>query len=256
MEEQELRGPPEEESLPYEERGTAEAVEGLSGKDAENPENPPVSPQGGEPAPRDRGAEEESSANSPPQSEGPEASPARGGGSSHKGRDGGVNPPPKKSAWKALFWLVFKLAVVAGLVYLALLYVFGVFRLSGNNMYPMLKDGDLLVTYRLEEYHSQDVVAYWAEDEIHFGRIVARNGDTLSGDEMGLFLNGGRPSEEIFYPTQILDTALELPLELGEGQYVILNDFREDQGDSRYYGVIEEDAFEGKVIFIFRRRGF
>ena len=46
-----------------------------------------------------------------------------------------------------------------------------------------------------------------------------------------------------------------MPVELGEGQYIVLNDFRDDLEDSRFYGVISEESFEGKVIFIFRRRG-
>lgn len=157
---------------------------------------------------------------------------------------------------KALLMLVLKLAVIAAALWLTLIYVFGVFRLSGNNMYPALKDGDLCVTYRLEEYHSSDVVAYRVDGQLRFGRIVARAGDTVDGDEQGLLVNGMHPSEEIFYPTQILETNLPLPCTLGKGEFVVLNDYRSDLNDSRTCGVIPQDALEGKVIFIFRRRGF
>ena len=157
---------------------------------------------------------------------------------------------------KALLSLVIKLAVAALIIWVLLTYVFGVFRLSGNNMYPMLKDGDLCFTYKLEEYHSSDVVAYRTDGQIRFGRIVARSGDTIDGDEQGLLINGSHPNEEIFYPTQIMETNLPLPYTLGEGEFVVLNDYRSDLGDSRTYGVITEEAMKGKVIFIFRRRGF
>ena len=169
-----------------------------------------------------------------------------------------AQPPakPKPSAGRALLFLLLKLAVVAVALWLALTFVFGVFRLSGNNMYPALKDGDLCVTYRLEEYHSGDVVAYRVDGKIRFGRIVARSGDTADGNEQGLLVNGAHPSEEIFYPTQMLDTRLDLPCTLGEGAFVVLNDYRSDLSDSRTYGVIDKGALEGKVIFIFRRRGF
>ena len=171
---------------------------------------------------------------------------------------GGVNgqPPKKKSAGRALLGLVVKLLVVAAVGWAALTYVFGVFRLSGNNMYPMLKDGDLCVTYRLEDYRSEDVVAYRVNGRVRFGRIVARPGDTVDGDEQGVLVNGMHPSEEIFYPTQMQDTVLELPVSLGEGEYMVLNDHRSELSDSRAYGVISEDDLQGKVIFIFRRRGF
>ena len=164
--------------------------------------------------------------------------------------------PKKNSTWKALRSLLIKLAVIALLLWLALTFVFGVFRLSGNNMYPMLKDGDLCVTYRLDDYHSGDVVAYRIDGHVRFGRIVARGGDTVDGDEQGVLINSLYPSEEVFYPTQMLETALDLPVTLGEGQLMILNDYREDLSDSRTYGVIDEDDLEGKLIFIFRRRGF
>ena len=168
----------------------------------------------------------------------------------------GEKPKKTNKTLKALTRLVVKLAVVFVCCWAALHFVFGVFRMSGNNMYPMLKDGDLCVTYRLEEYHSEDVVAYRINDRIRFGRIIARAGDTVDGDEQGVLVNGLHPSEEIFYPTQMLDTGLDLPVTLGEGQCLVLNDYREDLGDSRTYGLIDEDAFEGKLIFIFRRRGF
>lgn len=165
-------------------------------------------------------------------------------------------PPKKKSALKALINLLIKLSVIALLIWLALVFVFGVFRMEGNNMYPMLKDGDLCITYKLEEYHSTDVVAYRVGNELRFGRIIARAGDTVDGDTTGLLINGGRPSEEIFYPTQMWDINLKLPVKLKEGEFVILNDYREDLRDSRSYGVINEDDLEGKIVFIFRRRGF
>ena len=165
-------------------------------------------------------------------------------------------PPKKRSAWRALLGLLLKLLVVAATVWAALTFVFGVFRLSGNNMYPMLKDGDLCITYRLEDYHSEDVVAYRVNGRVRFGRIIAQAGDTVDGDEQGVLVNGMYPSEEIFYPTQTQDINLKLPVSLGDGEYLILNDYREDMSDSRTYGVIREDEMEGKVIFIFRRRGF
>ena len=162
----------------------------------------------------------------------------------------------RKKTLKAFIFLVIKLAVVIIAIWLALVYVFGVFRLSGNNMYPSLKDGDLCITYKLEAYNSGDVIAYRKDGQICFGRIVAKAGDTVNGDEQGILINGSHPSEEIFYPTQVLDTNLTLPCTLGDGEFVVLNDYRSDLSDSRKYGVITEDELEGKIIFIFRRRGF
>ena len=163
---------------------------------------------------------------------------------------------PSRSWGRALLFLLIKLATAALLLWLALTFVFGVFRLAGNNMYPALKDGDLCVTYKLGTYHSGDVVAYRVNGELRFGRIIAKAGDTVDGNEEGLIINGLAPSEEVFYPTQILDTDLRLPYTVNTGEYVVLNDYREDFSDSRTYGPVAERELEGKIIFIFRRRGF
>lgn len=167
-----------------------------------------------------------------------------------------VSEKKKPGAMKALMMLLLKIGIVVAIGWAALTWVFGVYRLSGNHMYPMLKDGDLCVTYRLEAYRSDDVVAYRADGKVRFGRIVACPGETVDGDVLGLLVNGVHRSEEIFYPTQMIDTALTLPVRLEAGQYLILNDHREELTDSRTYGLIEERALEGKVIFFFRRRGF
>lgn len=162
----------------------------------------------------------------------------------------------KEKTLKALFSLILKLLIVGLLLCVALTFIFGVFRLSGNNMYPALKDGDLCVTYKLSDYYGNDVVAYKVGDEIRFGRIIARFGDTVDGDAEGLLLNGSHVTEEIFYSTDMLDTNLDLPITLEEGEFIVLNDHRDDESDSRTYGVINRDSLKGKVIFIFRRRGF
>lgn len=162
----------------------------------------------------------------------------------------------KKAILKDLMYLIIKLSVVSLLVWLSLVFVFGAYRLSGNNMYPALKDGDFCVTYKLEEYHSNDVVAYEVNGVIRFGRIIARYGDTIDGDEEGILINGSRPMEQVFYSTEIINSKLHLPYTLNEGEYILLNDYRSDTNDSREYGVITKEELHGKVIFILRRRGF
>lgn len=159
-------------------------------------------------------------------------------------------------ALRALLMLILKLGILAAIGWAALTFVFGVFRVSGNAMYPALKDGDLVVTYRLEEYRADDVVAYRAGGETRFGRIVAVATQTVDGDAQGMLVNGVHRNEEIFYPTEMLGTELSIPVRLEAGQYMVLNDHRTELTDSRSFGLIDESELEGKVIFFFRRRGF
>ena len=163
----------------------------------------------------------------------------------------------KKSVLRLFLGFCLKLGAVVLVVTLALLYVIGLVRVSGNSMYPALSDGDLCVTYKLDPYRMGDIVAYNTEDAVQLGRIVAHTGDVIDADEQGLLLiNGVRPLEAIFYPTEMKDIPLPLPCTVGEGEYFLLNDFRSDQNDSRIYGCVPETAMCGKLILTLRIRGF
>lgn len=165
-------------------------------------------------------------------------------------------PPEKQKKDRTILWFFIKIAVIALILFLALTFVIGIYRLGGNEMYPALRDGDLCITYRLEDYRTGDVVAYRVNGQIRFARIVALAGDTVDGDEYGLIVNGSHLSEAIFYPTDMHQGSLEVPVTVQSGHVLVLNDYREDLNDSRTYGVLRTDELKGKVIFILRRRGF
>ena len=134
--------------------------------------------------------------------------------------------------------------------------VFGIYIVKGNSMYPSLRDGDLCITYKLEPYTLNEVIAYKNNDEIRFGRIVAKQADTVEiTQENILLVNGIQPAEEIFYPTVPAGEGQFLT-EVSDGHWFVLNDCRTDLSDSRTYGCIENDVLQGKLIFLLRRRGF
>lgn len=98
--------------------------------------------------------------------------------------------------------LMIKLGILAGVFILIFKYVFGIHYLRGNYMFPALKDGDLILTYKLEEPVKNDVVLYDMNGEERLGRIVGYAGDTIAFSVDGeLMVNGCVASEEIFYPT-------------------------------------------------------
>lgn len=156
---------------------------------------------------------------------------------------------------KALSLLLKILCIVVSL-WIFTTFVFGIVRVSGINMYPSFKDGDLAIIYRLEDCYKNDVVAYSSPDGTRFGRVIAAEGDTIDGDAEGIILNNGRVVEEVFYSTDMSQVNMELPYTLHKGEFFILNDYREDRSDSRTYGIIKEKDMKGKVIFFFRRRSF
>lgn len=150
-----------------------------------------------------------------------------------------------------------KLGITIGVIFLLLTFVFGLHRVSGNNMYPAFKDGDLVITYRLDDYNTGDVVLYTGEDgESHLGRIVANSGDSIDIQDGQIVLNGAVVSSDILYETTAAESGITLPYQVSESGVFVMNDHRTDIDDSRTFGEVSIDNLDGKVIFILRRRNF
>ena len=96
--------------------------------------------------------------------------------------------------------------------------VFLLTQAKGSSMFPAVKDGDLLICYRLQKtYAKNDVVVYTQGGKLRVGRILGREGDLVALDDSGtLVVNGAVQSGEILYPTYAKD-ALEYPYTVPEG---------------------------------------
>lgn len=150
-----------------------------------------------------------------------------------------------------------KLAAAAMAYWLALTLVFGLAVMEGEGMYPRIRDGDLLLFYRLDrDYTAGDVVTFVRGGRRYVGRIVALGGDVVEMNEDGeLLVNGNVQSEEIFYPTTAQGGEVQFPCKVEAGSVFLLCDFRTNATDSRSYGPVAESELDGKVITLLRRRG-
>lgn len=149
-----------------------------------------------------------------------------------------------------------RILVIAVAGYVFFTQVFLITQVSGMNMFPALKDGDLAIIFRMQqEYVKNDVVAYETPDGLSYGRIVAREGDTVYMDDTGVWqVNGTTQSGEIVYPTYALE-GVEYPFTVPQNCVFVMGDYRTKATDSRIYGAINLDDVNGKVITILRRRG-
>lgn len=152
--------------------------------------------------------------------------------------------------------LLFRLIVLLIALYVLLGHVFLLTQVSGNNMFPAVKDGDVLFAYRLQsDYAKNDVVVVEVDGKRHVGRIIGREGDVIMMDESGsLLLNGTTQGGEIMYPTYARD-GISYPYVVPDGHIFILGDYRTQTEDSRDFGPIPSDSIVGKVITVLRRRG-
>ena len=166
---------------------------------------------------------------------------------------------PKKSKWRFLYMFLIKMAIFAIIIWSLLTFVLGFHRMVGTNMFPNVKDGDLVITYKLEDIYTKDIVQYTGPDgHTYIGRIVGIPSQTIDfPEEGGYLINGQYPSEEIPYQTFAeKNSKITYPIEIQNDEFFILSDFRSSTLDSRSFGPIKKDKIQGKTIFILRRRSF
>ena len=109
----------------------------------------------------------------------------------------------QKGKYAFLFRFLIKTAVFVLIVFLLLTFVFKIFRMSGNTMYPYIQDGDLCIFYRLDDLYLNDVVIYEDDDGNEcVGRVRATGGQVISFNENGGYtVDGYQPIEENPYET-------------------------------------------------------
>ena len=163
-----------------------------------------------------------------------------------------------RSVWQELGSLAVKIVVICISFMLVFTFLYGFHRSTDLSMAPMIRDGDLLLFYRLDkDYAIGDLLLLDFQGERQVRRVVARAGDIVDITEDGLIINGGLQHEpEIFQQTWRYASGVSFPLTVGEGQVFVLGDARESATDSRVYGPVNTEDTLGKVITAIRRRGF
>lgn len=165
----------------------------------------------------------------------------------------------KRRLKKRIRELIIKIFVLFLGVYILVSYIFGVHVVHDNNMFPSIRDGDLVITYRLVgKYATDHVFSYKYNGRTYFGRIVGVAGDVIDIKDDGTYtVNGNVPYEDHFYDTVPSERKeIKYPYTVPEGSVFILTDYRLQTTDSRSFGAIPIKALEGEVALTLRRRGF
>lgn len=153
---------------------------------------------------------------------------------------------------------VYLLVVLLG-TYLLIMYVIQRTAVNGDSMQPTLHDGDHLfvdkITYRIKEPERFDVIVFpfhYQEETYYIKRIIGLPGETVQIDENGVIYINGEVLKESFGKEVINADKIGLaaePIVLGEDEYFVLGDNRNDSFDSRYgqVGNIARDEIIGRA---------
>ncbi len=161
--------------------------------------------------------------------------------------------------------LLIKLAAAAVVTAAALLFAVGFIPQHGNEMFPSVKDGDLVVTLKAGcSYQTGTLCAYRdPEGSVRLGRIAAMPGEEVDFSEDGVFSVNGIPAHVDPAVTAGVKGAgpgaqagPDYPYTVPADSFFVLNDCRPEAGDSRSFGAVKLKDMRGEAFWLFRRRGF
>src|SRR5579859_526560 len=158
--------------------------------------------------------------------------------------------PRPRPAWRSLV----ETLLVAGLVFFALEFATGRFRVDGPSMQPGLYTGQYVLAdklaYRLGSPQRGDVVTVLPNlptNQEYIKRLIGLPGDTLAVKNGAVWINGGRVSEPyIAEPPKYVGS-----WQLGPDEYFVMGDNRNDSDDSHIWGSVHRSAITGKVVFVY-----
>ncbi len=151
--------------------------------------------------------------------------------------------------------LFVRIAAIAFAAWLIFSQLFLITQVHGNSMFPAMKDGDLVIGFRIQEsYVKGDVIVFEHDGGLMVGRIVARSGDVITlGSNGTMLVNGTTQTGEIMYPTYAKE-GVEYPFTIPDGHVFVMGDYRTQAEDSRDFGPVSSEDIAAKVITILRRR--
>ncbi len=161
-----------------------------------------------------------------------------------------------KSGMKDFISIIIYIAVVLLFSYVILTYVGQRTVVSGDSMYDTLEDGDNLIvdklSYRFHEIERFDVIVFrFQGSNVHYiKRIIGLPGETVKIEDGTIYINGKVLDESYGYEKMIDSGIAKDEITLGDDEYFVLGDNRNDSKDSRdpSVGKIPRSYIDGKAF--------
>lgn len=162
----------------------------------------------------------------------------------------------KPGVLREIISFVLYLAVVVGITFFIITFVGQRTYVSGSSMENTLSDGDNLIvdklTYRFSDPKRFDIIVFpfqYGDHVYYIKRIIGLPGETVQIADGNIYING-KLLEESYGREVIKNSGLAAqPVVLGEDEYFVLGDNRNDSTDSRdpSVGKIHRDDIIGRA---------
>jgi len=162
----------------------------------------------------------------------------------------------RKTASKELLsWLLY-IGIILVVTILINTFIGQRTRVDGNSMLPQLQNGDNLIvdkiSYRFTDPTRFDIIVFpyqYKNNTFYIKRIMGLPGETIQIIDGRFFVNGEQ-IEDRFGNAQMNNPGIAgVPITLGENQYFVLGDNRNNSQDSRdqHVGVLERADILGRA---------
>ena len=162
----------------------------------------------------------------------------------------------KISPLKELLSMLIYIGVVLGVTFLIITFVGQRTHVSGESMENTLDNGDQLIvdkiTYRFQDPERFDIIVFpfhYKENTYYIKRIIGLPGETVQIADGTIYING-QVLEESYGREVMQDPGIAAePITLGEDEYFVLGDNRNQSSDSRdpSVGLIHRDEIIGRA---------
>lgn len=137
--------------------------------------------------------------------------------------------------------------VIVVVVILIRTFIITPVRVDGDSMKNTLKNGDILLLYKLSSIDRFDIIVLDEEkdNEKIIKRVIGLPGETVAIKNGKIYINDKVIDDEYAYG----ETTDYNKVTLKDDEYFILGDNRLISKDSRYFGPIKDNEIKGKIVF-------
>lgn len=137
--------------------------------------------------------------------------------------------------------------VIVVVVVLIRTFIITPVRVDGDSMKNTLKNGDILLLYKLSSIDRFDIIVLDEEkdNEKIIKRVIGMPGESVAIKKGKIYINDKVIDDEYAYG----ETSDYNKVTLRDNEYFILGDNRLISKDSRYFGPIKDNEIKGKIVF-------